>query len=303
MKPCDYCGRENEDVGTFCSECGSVLQPPVAPPPTAVAIEPPPFLNPPYDIPPLIPAPSPGPRVLNGGWATAVLGIFLAGQMIGGVIGGFFAGFKAGIQGSPLGGHNYNQAMQDMMPLTILLVMLLGGIALISSGVGFKFQLKDTSPTGAAWVRGSWRNLAIGVSFGMLIALAWAVFTLRLRQPSEEELGPVARMGITAGFARISWVVVALFLAPPVEELLFRGILYGGYRKSMGAVAAAALTTIIFVSLHFTELIYQPLAVFAIGGMALGALALRLRSNAIGPAIAVHFGYNATIATLAILTS
>jgi membrane protease YdiL (CAAX protease family) len=71
----------------------------------------------------------------------------------------------------------------------------------------------------------------------------------------------------------------------------------------MGAVAAAALTTIIFVSLHFTELIYQPLAVFAIGGLALGALVLRLRSNAIGPAIAVHFGYNATIAILTILTS
>lgn len=302
MKPCDYCGRENEDVLTFCSECGSVLPSPLSPPQTAVATELPPFLNAPNAIPPLLPEPPKGPRVLNGGWATAVLGIYLGGQMLGGVIGGFFAGLKAGIEGSPFGGHDYHEALQDMMPLTIVLVMLFGGIAVVSSGIGFKLQLKDTSPTGAAWVRGSWRKIAIGVGCGMLIGLVWALSTLGLPQPSEEELGPLARMGATKGLPQISWFVVALFLAPPVEELLFRGILYGGYCKSMGPVAAAALTTIIFVALHFTELIYQPLAVFAIGGLALGALAMRLRSNAIGPAIALHFGYNATIAILAILT-
>jgi membrane protease YdiL (CAAX protease family) len=68
----------------------------------------------------------------------------------------------------------------------------------------------------------------------------------------------------------------------------------------MGALPAAVLTTFIFVALHFSELIYQPLATFAIGGLALAALAFRIRSNAIGPAIAVHFGYNATIAAMAL---
>ena len=84
---------------------------------------------------------------------------------------------------------------------------------------------------------------------------------------------------------------------------MFRGILYGGYRKSLGAAAAAALTTFIFVLLHITELVHEPLATFAIGGLALLALWRRLCSNAIGPAIAVHVGYNSAIALAVVFST
>ncbi len=266
---------------------------------TSVPVETP-TVAPPNTLPPMIPEPLPGPRVLNGGWATAVLGVYLGAQMIGGLMAGIFAAFTMGFQGGKAGAEDYKAAVQDIMPLTIFLVMLFGGIAVVWSSVGLKFQLKDTSPTGAAWVRGSWGNIAAGLGVGVLGGVLWAVFTSWFPHPTSEELGPLARMGVTGGFPQIAWMVVALFLAPPTEELLFRGILFGGYSKSMGALPAGVLTTFIFVALHFSELIYQPLATFAIGGLAVAALAFRIRSNAIGPAIAVHFGYNAMIAVMAI---
>jgi hypothetical protein len=122
-------------------------------------------------------------------------------------------------------------------------------------------------------------------------------------QPSEHETSPMITMATTPGLPQLVWVFTAVALAPPVEELLFRGILYGGYRKSLGPAAAAALTTFIFVLLHINELVHEPLATFVIGGLALLALWRRLRSNAIGPAIAVHVGYNTMIAIAVIFTT
>ena len=70
----------------------------------------------------MIPEPPPGPRVLNGGWATAVFGIYLGAQMIGGLMAGIFAAFTMGFQGGKAGAEDYKAAVQDIMPLTIFLV-------------------------------------------------------------------------------------------------------------------------------------------------------------------------------------
>jgi len=95
---------------------------------------------------------------------------------------------------------------------------------------------------------------------------------------------------------------MALLVAPVVEELLFRGVVYGGYRSSYGPVRAALLTTTVFWLLHLTEMIYFWPSMIGVAGLAIAALWFRLRSAAIGPAVAVHFGYNAVLA-VAIISS
>ena len=175
--------------------------------------------------------------------------------------------------------------------------MVFSGTAIVLIAFALELPLKDGSPTGAAWVRGSWRNIAKGLSTGVLIAVLWTLLLLNFGHYSQngEAIGPLTRMGITPGFSQIVWVLLALMFAPPIEELLFRGIVYGGYRKSFGPVIATTVTTVVFVLLHYTEFIHQPLAILSITSMALLALWWRLRSNAIGPAIAAHFGYNAVL--------
>jgi membrane protease YdiL (CAAX protease family) len=109
-------------------------------------------------------------------------------------------------------------------------------------------------------------------------------------------------MASTPGVSQLVWIMLALVLAPPIEELLFRGVLYGGYRKSFGASTAAVLTTGIFVVLHLTETIHFPPATISVTGLAVAALWFRLRTAAIGPAVTVHFGYN-LVAVIALLCS
>src|SRR5689334_11800087 len=73
------------------------------------------------------------------------------------------------------------------------------------------------------------------------------------RSPSSFHLRkvPMTKMASTPGLSQIVWLI-ALLIAPAIEELLFRGVLYGGYRKSFGPLAAGTLTTFIFVLLHIT---------------------------------------------------
>jgi membrane protease YdiL (CAAX protease family) len=99
-------------------------------------------------------------------------------------------------------------------------------------------------------------------------------------------------MGETHAISQALSVISIVFLAPPIEELLFRGIMFGGYRKSFGTTRASVLTTLIFVAMHFDRFIRYPIAIFGITSLALAALVMRTRTNAIGPSISVHFGYN-----------
>ncbi len=184
-----------------------------------------------------------------------------------------------------------------------LVGIIVGGVAmLLLSRILFGRFLRDRSATGGAWVRGRRGDFFLGLGVGILSALAFgalvAVFRALGANPTP---GPLARMATTPGISQVVWLVMALLLAPPIEECLFRGVVYGGYRRSFGATAALALTTAIFVLKHLRDIIGFPPAAIGIGGMAVAAAWMRLRSSAIGPAVAVHFGYNLIIAVGAVL--
>lgn len=306
MKGCDYCGRENEDVSVLCSECGTLLDPPIIPvqrvilAPPIISVSEPVVLAPStpvaaYEVPPLLP---PGPRVLDGGIATAIFGIYLGGQFIAGLATGFISGLITGIQHAS-GTGSFAHTMRQMLPFTIFLCLVLSGIGLFVSAFGFKIPVRDSSSTGAAWVRGRWRDMALGLGLGILVAALWSVlFNAASPDAGKDELeltGPVSV------FSPMLSVISIVFLAPPIEELLFRGIMFGGYRKSFGAARGGLLTTVIFVAMHFDRFISYPMAIFGITSLALVALMMRMRTNAIGPSISVHFGYNGFLVLTPIL--
>ena len=86
-----------------------------------------------------------------------------------------------------------------------------------------------------------------------------------------------------------------MLLVPFLEEVLFRGVLYGGYRRSFGAFWATALTTGFFCLLHLPQVVDSVTNLIATLAVSLAALAARLSSGAVGPAIGVHAGYNILI--------
>jgi membrane protease YdiL (CAAX protease family) len=265
MKCCDYCGKENEEALAYCAGCGLDLNASVSAP-LQVSV----------------------PRVLNGKYATIILGVFLAAHVVGYV--------SAALVGAILGAGGSDNglgALHTIAPVMLLAGQIFGAIAVLWITPRLGFRTGDTRPTGAAWVWGSWRNIAEGLMTGVLVYLVVFIVLSACGSPrSHHEMGYLKRMTVTPGFPRIAAVISALLFAPTIEELLFRGVLYGGYRKSLGPLGAAVITTSVFALLHVPN---APIEVICIAGGALANLWMRLRSRAIGPAIACHFSYNAVV--------
>jgi membrane protease YdiL (CAAX protease family) len=102
----------------------------------------------------------------------------------------------------------------------------------------------------------------------------------------------LATSALAGGWQRHLWAFLALVLAPPIEEFVFRGVLLEGLSKSIGALAAAGIVIFAFVIVHVSEtLTYWP-AWAAIALLAGAALFFRLKTRSLVPAIAAHVGYN-----------
>jgi len=242
--------------------------------------------------------------------ATIILLVFLGAQfgagILVGMVGGIVVGVIHGIRHSKI---PVTQEVAGMLPVLTMVGAMLGVVAggiamLLASTSLIRGRLNDCSPLGAAWDYGRLKDNAVGLGLGLAVGagnlLLAAMFVGFGVQPT---LGPLAKMANTQGLSQAVWILLALVFAPPIEELLFRGVLYGGYRRTFGAPIATALTTGIFVVLHLTETIHFPPATISIAGLAIVALWFRLRTAAIGPAVAVHFGYNLVAVTAVICST
>lgn len=282
MRSCGYCGRENDEQATHCRECGSSLAPA-------------------HDESTPIP-----PRIgqqLNAGVATLILLAYLGVQFCIGALAGVAAVSVAAVQGRDV--QNPTERTEIIRTITApatAFAFIVGGVTVcLISRSRIRPYLSDTTETGAAWVFGSLKHIVQGLGFGALVGFCCQVFVLVFCRGSKPAaLGPLATAASTPGIQRWAWLLLALALAPVFEELLFRGVLYGGYRSSFGPARSAILTTAIFWVLHLGEMIYFWPSMLWVAGMAIAALWFRLRSAAIGPAVAVHFGYNAVLAACVI---
>jgi membrane protease YdiL (CAAX protease family) len=130
----------------------------------------------------------------------------------------------------------------------------------------------------------------IGLGLGFLALIKVVAF-----QPTQAP-SLVAQAAVTPGSTQWAWIISALLLAPPIEEVLFRGVLFGGLAKTWSLPAAAFVSGSVFWLMHAPEwLRYWPAAV-AIALLTIALTVLRIRSRSVGPCIAAHFGYNLVLA-------
>jgi hypothetical protein len=189
----------------------------------------------------------------------------------------------------------FDQVQTQIMPPILLLSTLLSfGVVL---GLVLKLAppaLLDCSPQGVGWARGDQYSLGLAILSGGLLASLYLLLSITYPPSPHLPLSPLVDMATTPGLARWIWVILALGVAPLGEELLFRGILLGSLVHSVGSKLAAVGTTLLFVVLHPDALVYWP-ALLGIGALAITCILFRWRSQALGPAIAVHLAYNAVI--------
>jgi membrane protease YdiL (CAAX protease family) len=253
-------------------------------------------------IPPRLPK---VPRALHAG---LIFLAFLGTQMLGGLVIGMCAAFRVAASGVDF--QDEAGLAEAMQPF--LLEYLAYGMVPIMVGCGLVVWwltvvtaadvIRNGEPTGVGWTGFSLSGVLTGMFLGAAVCVAFIVASATLFadfQPTTQ--GQLAEMGSGGGIRKILWGVVAVCCAPLVEEYLFRGIMLAGLSRSFGVPAAAVICTVVFVALHVPELIHYWPGFFGVGGMAVVAMWMRIRTKSLGPAIGVHLGYNGLLVLLASL--
>lgn len=244
----------------------------------------------------------PGPprrRRLDARAAIAIFLLYVGAQLAGAAAVGLALGLLAHQSGVRADDPEALRALQQRAQAPGTLASALAGAALVGlairrlRGEG----LRQRSRLGAGLVAGPAPHLVSGALLGVLVALLYQVAASSLlpAPPPPEELGPLTQMASTPGTPRLVVTLLALAIAPPVEEVLFRGLLFAGFARSWGPAVAAALVTALFVAVHAPELLYFPPAALSVGALALATIGLRLATGAVGPALACHLAYNGAV--------
>ena len=81
----------------------------------------------------------------------------------------------------------------------------------------------------------------------------------------------------------------AVFIAPPVEEMVFRGFLYRPLERSLGAAGAIGVTAVGFGLIHWPQS-WQIAFFMTLAGICLGVM--RWKTGSLWPPILLHAGAN-----------
>lgn len=231
--------------------------------------------------------------------ARRALGVFFAYICVQLVL-GLAVGVVAGLtHGALLGrGRLPPQVLGDVL-LWGAFVGLVGAGA-VSVWIAWAFAGRSTAGLREiGWIGATTREKAMGAVLGVACALVFLAAFSAFPPPPDFRPGPMRSAVEHGGRVAVwAWTLLAVAVAPPVEEFVFRGVLWTGLRASWGPVAAAVVVTALFVVLHLVETWRYPPALVAIGAMGLAALAVRIRYRSIVPAILLHAAYNAVLASL-----
>lgn len=106
---------------------------------------------------------------------------------------------------------------------------------------------------------------------------------------SKTQLDEVLRMGL---HVRIAIALIAAFSAPLVEEIVYRGVLFGALRKSFDEIATITIVSLMFLAVHIPQYWggWAGLTLLAILSVTLTII--RARTKSVLPGIVMHFIFN-----------
>lgn len=233
--------------------------------------------------------------------ALRVLLAFLGVQIAVAVVVGVWAAAHNLKKGGPASPDGIHIDLRVTLGAALVGALLAGLVALRMVRRSFALPGGDAVRVAVGWKPASGRDCLRAALAGAGLVAAFIVLGAALSvRPSE--MGPLARAASAGGWARALWTALAIGVAPPTEELVFRGALYAGLARSWRPAWAGVVTTGIFVTLHVTELgAYWPawIAIATLGALALRA---RVRTGSLVPAIVLHTSYNLGLVLLVYAT-
>ncbi len=94
---------------------------------------------------------------------------------------------------------------------------------------------------------------------------------------------------------------LATFTAPLVEEVVYRGVLYSAFQRTLGVPTAILLVTFLFALVHVPQYYPSYSTIFLICLLSLVLTSIRARTKNLLPCIALHMVFNGTQSLLLIL--
>jgi membrane protease YdiL (CAAX protease family) len=160
----------------------------------------------------------------------------------------------------------------------------------------FTITLKYGAPF---WVSIKWTGrtrkplltyLPVGVVLALMALYISALLPSSQKAPIEELLEQPASAFLFAG--------LGVFIAPLVEELLFRGFIYPVAERGLGRFWAVVITALLFTGLHLGQLwgSWTGIAMILLVGVTLSIV--RAGTDSVIPSFIIHLSYNSTLCLL-----
>lgn len=140
----------------------------------------------------------------------------------------------------------------------------------------------------------------VGLALRMLAGLLLQVFPSEGRAAVEKMVSPssgvVVPHTLLDPFSGLLAFAAVAVVAPVVEELFFRGVVYGALERARGANSAANLTALLFVIPHVPQTGGAPAALVSIALLSVVATYARRYTGSVVVPVILHFVHNASVA-------
>jgi membrane protease YdiL (CAAX protease family) len=149
---------------------------------------------------------------------------------------------------------------------------------------------------GWSWSRGVRLWSCIGL--GMLLFIMGTAIAKMLGGDKPTQLEQIINSSLAARYT-ISFL--AVFTAPVVEELIYRGVLYAPLQRLLGMPWAVVLVLCLFTLIHVPQYWPNTGVIVAVGLLSIVLTIIRAYSGRLLPCIVIHFVFNGIQAVLLIL--
>ena len=194
-----------------------------------------------------------------------------------------------GLLGLLFGAMGYSPGASLLFAFAGAGVLAATGIVLVfwQSRLPHLFQSLGLRAPEQGWLRAIFTGLVGGI-VGSAVASGYLLVVQRVTFLRELRDHTVSLAGSNASV--LPWLAVLAILAAPVfEELIFRGVLFSGFRRSLGPVRAAFASAAVFAIVH------PPIAAAPVFVLGLIAAAAYHRSRSLVTPMIVHATYNALV--------
>ncbi len=145
---------------------------------------------------------------------------------------------------------------------------------------------------GLDWCRTPWSRQGAILGASLLAAPAFLALGAGLERYLPNAKTDLDRILALGPSIRVAIALIAATSAPLVEEIVYRGILFGALQRRIGAVAAVAVVSVLFLAVHIPQYWGGWAGLTMLGLLSVALTLLRALTGSVAPSLALHYAFN-----------